>query len=211
MRTQRTEKYSRTQSFTCSSELLRAFESRAFELGCTFDWLLEEAMQRLLAEAREAQTMPPPESVHQMKPRSVSQTMPLPLPPDALPSTVPPPPTRQQLRTVTPPLPPPPAQRSRTAVAVNEPLVLDYGGERLVIDWQPYVIGRSPSVADLVIEDSAVSRRHAVIEHLADGWVITDLGSTNGILVDGQVVRHSRLEPGMVMSIGPMTFGVRTF
>ncbi len=210
MRTQRTESYSRTQSFTCSSELLRAFESRAYELGCTFDWLLEEAMQRLLAEAREAQTSPPPPSTHQRTPRTTSQTMPLPLPPDTLPSTVPPPPTRQQLRALTPP-PPPPSERSRTAVAVNEPLVLDYGGERLVIDWQPYVIGRSSTVADLVIEDSAVSRRHAVVEHLVDGWVITDLGSTNGIIVDGDVVRHARLEPGTVMSIGPVTFAVRTF
>ncbi len=96
-----TESYSRTQSFTCSSELLRAFESRAYELGCTFDWLLEEAMQRLLAEAREARTQPPPASTHQRTPRTTSQ--PLPLPPDAMPSTVPPPPTRQQLRALTPP------------------------------------------------------------------------------------------------------------
>lgn len=233
MRTQRSDGYSRTQSFTCSSELLRAFERRAFELGCTFDWLLEEAMQRLLAEAREAQTAPPPESAYQMKPgtppqRTSSQTMPtmkappplpaaatkpastpLPVPPDASPSVVPPPPTRQQLRALSPP--PPPPQRSHTAIAVAEPLVLDYAGERLVIEWHPYVIGRSPTVADLVIEDAAVSRRHAVIEHLIDGWVITDLGSTNGIIIDGQVVRHSRLEAGMVMAIGPMTFGVRSF
>ena len=89
--------------------------------------------------------------------------------------------------------------------------MLDYAGERLVIDWHPYVVGRSATVADLVIEDAAVSRRHAVIEHLIDGWVITDLGSTNGIIIDGQVTRHSRLEPGMVLTIGPMTFGVRAF
>ena len=98
-----TESYSRTQSFTCSSELLRAFESRAYALGCTFDWLLEEAMQRLLAEAREARTQAPPASTHQRTPRTAS--LPLPLPPDAMPSTVPPPPTRQQLRALTlPPL-----------------------------------------------------------------------------------------------------------
>jgi hypothetical protein len=40
----------RTQSFTCSAELLRAFEKRASEQGCSLDWLLEEAMQRMLAE-----------------------------------------------------------------------------------------------------------------------------------------------------------------
>lgn len=210
MRTPRGEGYSRTQSFTCSAEVLRAFERRALELGCTFESLLEEAMHRLLVEPRAAQASPPTTITFPRKPEATPRTGPLPRPPDALPSTLPPPPTRQQLRALAPP-PPSPGPRSRTAVAVAVPLVLDYGGERLVIDWQPYVIGRSSTVSDLVIEDAAVSRRHAAIEHLADGWVITDLGSTNGIVINGEVVRHSRLEPGMVLSVGPMTFGVRNF
>ena len=209
IRTRRSEGYSRTQSFTCSSGVLRAFERRALELGCTFDWLLEEAMQRLLAESRAAPASPPTTSTPQGKPKATSPTGPLPRPPDALPSTLPPPQARRQLRALAPP--PSPAPRSRAAVPVDVPLVLDVHGERLVIDWQPYVIGRSSTVADLVIEDAAVSRRHAAIEQLADGWVITDLGSTNGIVVNGERVRHSRLEPGMALSIGPMTFGVRSF
>jgi hypothetical protein len=220
---------SRTQSFTCSAELLRAFEHRALELGCSFDWLLEEAMQRLLVEgsdledsdlatddgaANDDSTAPPPESVHQKKPealRSMSLPRPrafplpaplrlplplvLPAPPDAMPSTVPPP-------------PPPRQMRSRTALAVAEPLVLYYGDQALVIDHHPYVIGRSANVADLVIDDGEVSRRHAVLEHTAGGWMITDLGSTNGIIVDGQAVAHAVLRAGVVMSIGPMTFRV---
>lgn len=199
---------SRTQSFTCSTELLRAFERRTFELGCSFDWLLEEAMQRLLAEASEERRSAPPESTHQLKPGS-ALALPPPLPPDAAPSTVPPPPpTRAELRAPALPLPPPPSRRSRSATAAVEPLVLDSGRDWLVIDRHPFVIGRSPSLADLVIEDGGVSRRHAVIEHTADGWVITDLGSTNGIIVDGEFVRHAVLRAGVVMSIGPMTFGV---
>jgi len=195
---------SRTQSFTCSTELLRAFEHRTFELGCSFDWLLEEAMQRLLADASEERRSPPPESAHQMKPGTARL---LPPPPDATPSTLPPPPpTRARVQPAAPP--PAPSQRSRTATAMDEPLVLDYGRDWLVIDRHPFVIGRSPSLADLVIDDGAVSRRHAVIEHTADGWVITDLDSTNGIIVDGEVVRHAVLRAGVVMSIGPMTFAV---
>lgn len=197
---------SRTQSFSCSADLLRAFEHRAFQLGCSFDWLLEEAMQRLLVEGNDLETRevakndsmpPPPESVHQVKPRSKLPSLPLPSPPDAAVSTVPPPPARA------PALP-----RPKTPTPIEEPLVLHYDNEQLVIDRHPYVIGRSAIVADLVIEDTEVSRRHAVIERTAEGWVITDLGSTNGIIVDGEVVRRAVLRAGVVMSIGPMAFGV---
>jgi pSer/pThr/pTyr-binding forkhead associated (FHA) protein len=47
-----------------------------------------------------------------------------------------------------------------------------------------------------------------VIEHTAGGWMITDLGSTNGIIVDGQRVAHAVLRAGVVLSIGPMHFRV---
>ncbi len=103
----------RTQSFTCSIELLRAFEHRTFELGCSFDWLLEEAMQRLLADASEERRSAPPESVHRGGLRAPAGTTPLPLPPDALPSTVPPPPSRAQLQAFALPPPPPPSPRAR--------------------------------------------------------------------------------------------------
>lgn len=245
---------SRTQTFTCSAELLRAFEHRAFQLGCSFDWLLEEAMQRLLAEgsdlddaepANDASSPAPLESAHQVKAMSplTALALPLPLPPDAAPSTLPPPPARAQGQAppLPPPLPPvlpppttrsathstrpqapaaPPARplppapassrpvRSRTATVVDQPLVLYYGDEQLVIAHHPYVIGRSANVADLVIEDGEVSRKHAVIEHTAYGWVITDLGSTNGIIVNGEVVRHAVLHPGSMVSIGPLAFRV---
>ena len=207
---------SRTQSFTCSTELLRAFERRTFELGCTFDWLLEEAMQRLLAEANEERKSGPPESAHQpVKPPAAPMaratvTTPLPLPPDAMPSTLPPPPSRAQLQAaVALPAPPPPSQRSRTAVPADEPLHLACdGGDSLVIDYYPYVIGRSRTLADLVIESGAVSRRHAVIEHTSSGWMIRDLGSTNGIIVNGLLARQALLGEGVMLSIGPMTFVV---
>jgi hypothetical protein len=293
----------RTHTFTCSADLLRAFEHRAFELNCSVDWLLEEAMQRLLADrlpgervsaARSAQHSdqkenedePPTEkadladddddtqvesgdaptpapSPHQLKALAgwLATPGPLPPPPDAGPatvrpppkrgpSTVPPPPMRRpstappsparasaaapplvapppmraQLQAPPPPpasvapalpLPPPPPPpgrsrraHSRKATPVSDALVLYYGDERLVIDHQPYVIGRSASAADLVIEDHEVSRRHAVIEHTPRGWVITDLGSTNGIVVDGETVRHAVLRAGAMMSIGSMAFRI---
>ncbi len=52
------------------------------------------------------------------------------------------------------------------------------------------LIGRS-SEADWAIPDSSVSRRHASIVRTGDAWIITDLSSRHGTLVNGR-----RLEPG---------------
>jgi transcriptional regulator with PAS, ATPase and Fis domain len=55
---------------------------------------------------------------------------------------------------------------------------------------------------DLVLTDHTVSRRHAVVEEKADGYVIRDLNSTNGTFLDGVRVREAYLTPGSVMRLG---------
>jgi pSer/pThr/pTyr-binding forkhead associated (FHA) protein len=51
-----------------------------------------------------------------------------------------------------------------------------------------FSIGRDGS-CDLAIADVTVSRRHAQLERTADGWLISDLESTNGTRVNGWRVR----------------------
>jgi len=72
---------------------------------------------------------------------------------------------------------------------------VDLSGSRLTV-------GRSPD-NDLFIEDTGLSRRHALIE-MFDGIVqISDCGSQNGTFVNGVQVRGStRLKDGDVVSIG---------
>jgi pSer/pThr/pTyr-binding forkhead associated (FHA) protein len=48
-------------------------------------------------------------------------------------------------------------------------------------------IGRLPG-SDVVLDDLLVSRRHAVLEHTANGWTLTDLRSGNGTFVNGRRV-----------------------
>jgi hypothetical protein len=48
-----------------------------------------------------------------------------------------------------------------------------------------FVIGRSPS-CDLPLEDPLVSRRHAIIQVMKDAVTISDLGSRNGTLINGE-------------------------
>ena len=60
--------------------------------------------------------------------------------------------------------------------------------------------------ADLRINDPGISRRHARIEVHGDGdelqITIEDLGSTNGILINGQRVRQATLSAGSRFEIG---------
>ena len=49
------------------------------------------------------------------------------------------------------------------------------------------VIGRDGR-AGIILADSSVSTRHASVERVSDGWKVTDLGSTNGTLLEGAVV-----------------------
>jgi pSer/pThr/pTyr-binding forkhead associated (FHA) protein len=47
------------------------------------------------------------------------------------------------------------------------------------------VIGRDPN-ADILINDAEVSRHHASIKLVTEGYIIEDLGSTNGTVINGQ-------------------------
>jgi predicted component of type VI protein secretion system len=65
-------------------------------------------------------------------------------------------------------------------------------------------IGRSRD-CDVVLEDRNVSRRHAEIRREPDGgWTVHDLGSTNGVRVNGRPVGGAgeELQPGDAIELG---------
>ena len=63
------------------------------------------------------------------------------------------------------------------------------------------VIGRSKD-CDIRIADPNVSRRHAEVRPVGDGYTVVDLGSTNGIEVDGKRVQELELEDGVRFTLG---------
>jgi len=73
--------------------------------------------------------------------------------------------------------------------------------KRTVISGEPFVIGRSRE-CDLVLDDPNVSRRHAELRRAEGGWAVHDLGSTNGIKVNGHRSREARLSPGDEITLG---------
>jgi hypothetical protein len=85
--------------------------------------------------------------------------------------------------------------RSGRAVVVAE-------GKRMPVGPGGAVIGRSRE-CDIVLGDSNVSRRHAEIRPSGgDGWTITDLGSTNGVKVNGRKIDSAPLRPGDAVMVG---------
>ena len=79
---------------------------------------------------------------------------------------------------------------------------LDIGGRQVAIAPAGAVIGRSPD-CDIVIAAHEVSRRHAQVAPDAEGWILTDLGSTNGVRLNGrQIGVPTRLADGDVIELG---------
>jgi len=79
-------------------------------------------------------------------------------------------------------------------------------GQRYALAGTATRIGRS-SDNDIVLSDVKVSRHHAVITDNGSAFVITDLGSVNGVRVRGQRIDHSaELREGDHLRIGSQEF-----
>jgi len=70
------------------------------------------------------------------------------------------------------------------------------------------VIGRGDQ-ASLRLPDVGISRRHARLDFDGAQVVLTDLGSTNGTMVNGQRVSAVALNPGDMIQIGTTTLTFR--
>jgi hypothetical protein len=74
-------------------------------------------------------------------------------------------------------------------------------GRRSVLSGERVLIGRSRE-CDVVLSDPNTSRRHAEVRREGGGWAVVDLGSTNGIKVNGRRVDQAALEPGDRITLG---------
>jgi hypothetical protein len=149
--------------------------------------------------------------------------------PPAPPPPVASPPAPVGARASAPPAPPAPGTGSgetmiySTSARVRGPLeeaqarrpipraTLAVGARRLPLAPAGGTVGRSRD-CDVVLDDAGISRRHAEIRPGADGWTIADLGSTNGVLLNGKRLRGSHpLRPGDQLELGSthITFEVR--
>ena len=75
-------------------------------------------------------------------------------------------------------------------------------GQRIALGDRPVTIGRM-SECTVPLNDQNVSRRHAEIRPGPGAYVVNDLGSTNGTMVNGtRIAAEQRLSDGDILSFG---------
>ena len=74
-------------------------------------------------------------------------------------------------------------------------------GRRVPLGEQPLVIGRSADCG-IVVADARASRQHAEIRAQGNGFVVHDLKSMNGTLVNGTAIREHPLTDGDEVRLG---------
>ena len=87
---------------------------------------------------------------------------------------------------------------------VREEWALTWPGGRFAIERRAIVLGRSRD-CDVVLADTNVSRRHAELVRHGGGFVLRDLDSTNGSLVNGRRVREAPVTAGDILTLGTTT------
>ncbi|MBX9584850.1 MAG: FHA domain-containing protein [Gemmataceae bacterium] len=101
-------------------------------------------------------------------------------------------------------MPPTPRTRTRT---MPFHLVSLAGGPSIRLDHPIVLFGRDDE-CDVVMASKKVSRKHCCLAQVDGYLVVRDLGSTNGILVNGRKVAEARLAPGDEVQIGGFKYQV---
>ena len=82
-------------------------------------------------------------------------------------------------------------------------------GAKVSIEKRPITIGRA-SICDLTLEDDFISSRHLRVSMQSNGYVVEDLGSTNGTWVEGERLSEPVLiKPGVRIKMGRSTLTIR--
>jgi pSer/pThr/pTyr-binding forkhead associated (FHA) protein len=80
-------------------------------------------------------------------------------------------------------------------------LISKGGGPNIVLDKPIILIGRHPE-CDVQIHSRKISRRHCCVAQVGDSLVVRDLGSTNGVRINGARVVEGTLQVTDELTIG---------
>jgi hypothetical protein len=94
-----------------------------------------------------------------------------------------------------------PGDAGEDGAVARESIGLLMGDRRHEITKRQTVLGRSQS-CDVRLDDPNVSRRHAEVRQEGTSYWIVDLGSTNGVEVNGKRVQRAKLEDGDTVTLG---------
>jgi len=78
-------------------------------------------------------------------------------------------------------------------------------GSEIALEREQIRLGRGTGV-DVLVDDASISHEHAALELTATGYRIRDLGSTNGIHLNGAKVSAAELKHGDRLVLGSVEF-----
>ena len=78
-------------------------------------------------------------------------------------------------------------------------------GSEVELEKARVTLGRGAG-ADVVLEHASISHEHAALELFDDGFRLRDLGSTNGVMVNGAKVSVADLKHGDRFELGSLAF-----
>jgi predicted component of type VI protein secretion system len=81
-------------------------------------------------------------------------------------------------------------------------------GPNIPLDKPIVLIGRHQE-CDIQIPSRKISRRHCCVAQVYDYLVVRDLGSTNGVRINGTRAVEGRLHPGDELTIGNLSYRVQ--
>jgi pSer/pThr/pTyr-binding forkhead associated (FHA) protein len=76
---------------------------------------------------------------------------------------------------------------------------------KIALGSRPKVIG-SDEDADVILEDTAVSRYHCTVAVSPNGIHVQDLASASGTRINGRQITSAMLQNGDKLEVGPFTF-----
>src|SRR5688500_8972888 len=80
-------------------------------------------------------------------------------------------------------------------------------GPSILLDKPILLLGRHPE-CDIQLNSRKVSRRHCCIAQVHDYLVVRDLGSTNGIRINGNRVLEGKLQEGDELTVGNFKYQI---
>ncbi|MHB8124235.1 MAG: FhaA domain-containing protein [Desulfitobacteriaceae bacterium] len=81
-------------------------------------------------------------------------------------------------------------------------------GKLFPLNAENIYIGRHTQ-CELVLTDPEASRRHIKMTQCERGWLLDDLGSTNGTMVNGQIISRELISPGDRIQLGQTVMAIK--
>lgn len=86
------------------------------------------------------------------------------------------------------------------------------GGDDILLSYFPFIIGKQEGLCDYVIPRSTISRLHIRVDETEEGYMITDLNSTNGTYVNSRCLEANEtvlIQPGDEVGIADLKFRLK--